>query len=483
MHFSTLALALGAVASATAQLDNVRERDINDRLKPRPDSYWDHIVNGADVAQAQAQAAARSEDSTDLSNFNLRAKAVDPSSLGIDTVKQYSGYLDNNEQDKHLFYWFFESRNDPANDPVVLWLNGGPGCSSMIGLFNELGPSAILSNQTIVRNEYAWNNNASVIFIDQPVNTGLSYSKTNATGSTVAAADDLYALLTLFFTQFPEYSKQPFHISGESYAGHYIPGIGHKIISEPNTIINLKSLLIGNGLTDPYTQYAYYRPMACGEGGYPSVLSSTACQRMDSNLASCQKLIQGCYDGTLSSCKSAFSSCNNWMLTPYQNTGSDVYDIRPDTPAQDTGVDKWLNTPSVLEAIGAEVTSFEECDNSVYNAFYNSGDWMQPIHRLVPDILAKIPVLIYAGDADFICNWLGNRAWTKALDWPGKDAFNAAPVQPLKLGGGGAQWGNLTTSGHFAFIQVFQAGHMVPTNQPEASLDMMNRWIAGEFSS
>jgi carboxypeptidase C (cathepsin A) len=104
MHFSTLALALGAVASATAQLDNVRERDINDRLKPRPDSYWDHIVNGADVAQAQAQAAARSEDSTDLSNFNLRAKAVDPSSLGIDTVKQYSGYLDNNEQDKHLFY-------------------------------------------------------------------------------------------------------------------------------------------------------------------------------------------------------------------------------------------------------------------------------------------------------------------------------------------------------------------------------------------
>ena len=117
---------------------------------------------------------------------------------------------------------FFESRNDPENDPVVLWLNGGPGCSSLMGLFMELGPSSINRKLEVVYNDHSWNNNASVIFIDQPVNVGFSYSSGQVT-NTVAAGKDIYALLTLFFKQFPEYAHQDFHISGESYAGHYIP--------------------------------------------------------------------------------------------------------------------------------------------------------------------------------------------------------------------------------------------------------------------
>ncbi|EJT43687.1 YBR139W-like protein [Saccharomyces kudriavzevii IFO 1802] len=87
--------------------------------------------------------------------YSLRLRTVDPSKLGIDTVKQWSGYMDYKDS-KHFFYWFFESRNDPANDPIILWLNGGPGCSSFTGLLFELGPSSIGADMKPIHNPYSW---------------------------------------------------------------------------------------------------------------------------------------------------------------------------------------------------------------------------------------------------------------------------------------------------------------------------------------
>lgn len=69
-----------------------------------------------------------------LPNHQLRIKST-PENLGLDTVQQYTGYLDIEDEEKHFFFWTFESRNDPTNDPVILWLTGGPGCSSSMGLF------------------------------------------------------------------------------------------------------------------------------------------------------------------------------------------------------------------------------------------------------------------------------------------------------------------------------------------------------------
>lgn len=141
----------------------------------------------------------------------------------------------------------------------------------MTGLFMELGPSSINEKRELVFNPSSWNANASVIFLDQPVNVGYSYSS-GSVSNTVAAGKDVYALMTLFFKQFPEYATQAFHIAGESYAGHYIPAFASEILSHKKRNINLQSVLIGNGLTDGLTQYDYYRPMACGEGGWPAVL-------------------------------------------------------------------------------------------------------------------------------------------------------------------------------------------------------------------
>lgn len=284
----------------------------------------------------------------------------------------------------------------------MLWLSGGPGCSSLTGLFLELGPSSINEDRKVVYNPYSWNSNASVIFLDQPVNTGFSYSGGSVSNS-IAAGKDVYALLTLFFKQFPEYAHQDFHITGESYAGHYIPALASEILSHKKRNINLKSMMIGNGLTDGLTQYGYYRPMACGEGGWPAVVGESSCQGMDNSLPRCQALIESCYDtDSVWTCVPASVYCNNAMMGPYQRTGQNVYDVRtkctggPLCYVQLDWIGDWLNQPEVLDALGVEVAGYETCNFDINRNFLLHGDWMKPYHRLVPAILEQIPVAIYA---------------------------------------------------------------------------------------
>ncbi|PHH63583.1 hypothetical protein CDD81_5675 [Ophiocordyceps australis] len=474
-------------------------------IKPKkhsriPNSKWDHIVRGADVDAAFGAQGTNSKVDGQLSSFNLRVKEVNPADLGVDKVKQYSGYLDDDENDKHLFYWFFESRNDPKNDPVVLWLNGGPGCSSLTGLFLELGPASINKKLELVNNPHAWNNNASVIFLDQPVNVGYSYSSGSVT-DTVAAGKDVYALLTLFFKQFPEYSHQDFHIAGESYGGHYIPVFADEILSHKKRNINLKSVMIGNGLTNGLVQYESYRPMACGEGGYPAVLDQGSCQSMDNALPRCQSLVEGCYNSeSVWTCVPAAIYCNNALLLPYQRTGQNVYDVR--SKCEDSSnlcysalgwISAWLNKPEVISALGAEVDSYDSCNMDINRNFLFHGDWMMPYYRKVPGILEELPMLIYAGDADFICNWLGNRAWTDKLEWKGQEEYSKAKTLKLKFGQEGGKYeevdesdkadgyGSFKTAHNLTFMRIYKAGHMTPMDQPEASIDFVNRWLGGEW--
>lgn len=349
---------------------------------------------------------------------------------------------------------------------MVLWLNGGPGCSSLTGLFFELGPSSITDEVKVKYNPSAWNSNASVIFLDQPVNVGYSYSS-NAVSDTNAAGKDVYALLTLFFQQFPQYAEQPFSIAGESYAGHYIPVFTSEILSHKNRNINLKSVLIGNGLTDPYSQYPYYRPMACGEGGYDAVLSESQCQSMDNALPRCQSMISSCYESKgFFSCVPASIYCNNQILGTYQQSGRNPYDVRIDCEGGSlcypglSNIDSYLNKKDVMEALGVEtVDTYDSCNFDINRNFLFNGDWMQPFHLLVPGILEQIPVLIYAGDADFICNWLGNEAWSNELEWPGHKDFKSTKLSPLKADG--KEYGKVKSSGNFTFMQIYGAGHMV----------------------
>lgn len=383
---------------------------------------------------------------------------------------------------------FFESRNDPTTDPVILWLQGGPGCSSLTGLFLELGPAKINNRIEVVHNSNSWNTNASLIFLDQPINVGYSYGK-DSVNNTMAAGKDAYALLTLFFHIFPEYAKQDFHIAGESYGGHYVPAFASEILAHKERNINLKSVMIGNGLFDSYTQYPYYRPMACGDGGYPAVLNQSTCQSMDDALPRCQSLIKSCYDSE-NVCMPATDYCASALLMPYYRAGMNVYDIRKNCedssnscyPAMGWAT-KWLNNDGVMDALGVEVDGYDSCNVNLTEKFMMTGDWMRPFSHLIPMVLEQIPVLIYAGDADFICNWLGNLAWTNELKWPGQKMYNAADMFPLVMGSSheGREYGQVKSAMNLTFMRIYGAGHMTPMDQPDKSLDFLTRWLGGEW--
>lgn len=444
------------------------------QVTKKPAQFWDnHVSNDK------------------FSDYKLRVKKTEPGELGIDHTKQYSGYLDVESEDKHFFYWFFESRNDPKKDPVILWLNGGPGCSSLTGLFFELGSSAIDKNLQPVFNPYSWNSNASVIFLDQPVNVGYSYSS-QSVSNTVAAGKDVYAFLELFFQQFPEYKDVDFHIAAESYGGHYVPVFASEILSHDDKSFNLTSVMIGNGLTDPLTQYPEYENMACVPelSGAPATLEDAECEGMLANLPRCLSFIESCYESeSVFSCVPAAIYCNNGQIGPYQKTGRNVYDVRKMCEGSSLCykgleyIDSYLNQEIVKEKLGAEVETYQSCNFDVNRNFLFAGDWMKPYHKNVIELLEKeLPVLIYAGDKDFICNWLGNQAWTNELQWSGKEDFADAKTKDLFGDDGKTQIGEIKNSGYFTFARLFDGGHMVPYDQPEASLSVINRWIAGDYA-
>lgn len=175
-------------------------------------------------------------------------------------VKSYSGYLTVDERyDSNLFFWFFPAATNYSEVPVLLWLQGGPGASSMYGLFNENGPLKI-ENNTVKLREESWNKHHSVLYIDNPVGSGFSFTKDGYAQNETKVGEDLYQALKQFFLLFPELQKNEFFLTGESYAGKYVPAVAHTIHKHNQKSqfqINLKGLAIGNGLCDPEHQLEY----------------------------------------------------------------------------------------------------------------------------------------------------------------------------------------------------------------------------------
>jgi serine carboxypeptidase-like clade 2 len=176
--------------------------------------------------------------------------------------EQYAGYVTvDEEHGRALFYYFVESPYDAASKPLVLWLNGGPGCSSLgAGAMEELGPFRVNPDgKTLSRNRHAWNNVANVIFLESPAGVGFSYSNTSSDygkSGDLRTAVDSYVFLLHWLERFPEYKGRDFYIAGESYAGHYVPELATVIVAvrkhtgkDPT---NLKGIFVGNPFLDNY---------------------------------------------------------------------------------------------------------------------------------------------------------------------------------------------------------------------------------------
>jgi len=435
-------------------------------------------------------------------------KAGDNAALCDTSVKQHHGYFQisdsldsddeeemqmDNEDGKNYFYWMFEARNQIKNKkntaPVMMWLTGGPGCSSMLALLSENGPCSVNSDLSTKINKYSWHDKANVIFVDQPAGTGFSYGIDTDTNEK-EVSEDLYHFMQEFVKMHPEFKQNDFYIFGESYAGHFVPATAYRIFegnkdkSDPNLeYIALRGFGVGNGLTDPEIQYQHYPEMAFQQNlkkedqtAKPAV-SQHEYEEMKQAVEPCIKGIKQCQSDD-DACADAMSSCNSDLIYPYQKSGMNVYDMRkkcthPPLCYDFTAVGDYLNSAKVQKVLGVK-KQWDTCNFEINGGFKN--DWMKNYAANVPEMLKNgQTVLIYTGDEDYICNWLGNKAWTKALDWEHKDKFNAAPDQAWSVDG--KQHGDVRSANGLTFLRVFEAGHMVPMDQPKASLAMLNQYL------
>jgi len=322
------------------------------------------------------------------------------------------------------------------------------------------------------------------------VGTGYSYSDNGDMGLVIGEkemADNMFEFLQRFFVMYPQYQKLPFFVTGESYAGHYIPALSARIFDGNNrgegVHINLRGLAIGNGLVDPILQYPQYALYAWQH----QIITEGQFILMSILLPPCIDLIQGCIANNSMSwllCLNAYAECNPSQIGPIEFSGLNVYDIReqcedPPLCYDFSLVSSFLQQPDVIAALNVAGHSWVDCNMLVNLEFVFAGDWMLNFADDLPALLAaNISVLVYNGEYDYICNWYGSNAWVHGFDWFGHDQFNRA--QNITWNVDNEEAGSSVSALGLTFLRVKDSGHMVPLNQPKRALSMLGTFMAGQ---
>jgi carboxypeptidase C (cathepsin A) len=442
------------------------------------------------LAAMACTAAARDQQRLTMQPISLVGSAA--AAANGQGPERYSGYFKlNRTYDAHMFFFYFQARVEPDSEdtPVVLWMTGGPGCSSELAVFFENGPWNINPDDlSVSETKHGWDVHHHMIFVDQPVNTGFSYSDDDRDRcyDEECVSNDMLDFLQEFFKSVPKLQGRKFFVTGESFAGHYVPAVASHIFhatqsGEAQPPINLQGLAIGNGLTDPAIQYGAYSDYA--------LQNKLIGPLMHSNLKllypACKFALELC--DTLSwdfECILAVQFCQMTQFAPImmENFQMNVYDIRKECEgalcySEFEVLDRYLNQPSVRKALGVGDREWESCNMEVHSDFM--GDWGHNYDVVLPELLsAGVRVMIYVGDQDFICNWVGNRQWVDVLPWDGSKRWAAAVEETWLVDGEEA--GSVTAVDGFSFVKVAQAGHMVPMDQPKHGLDMITRFTRGE---
>jgi carboxypeptidase C (cathepsin A) len=391
----------------------------------------------------------------------------------------YSGYVKVNAQyDANLFYYMVPSQTAPATDPVILWLQGGPGCSSLFGSWVENGPFLIQKDKSFQANPYTWNKNATMIWIDSPVGTGFSFVRGEDYASDEKTiAGDLYTTVSsILFNIKPQFAANPFFIFGESYAGKYVPYLATTILqnnnSPKNKKINLKGIAIGDGWVDPYIQTGSYAPFLYRHDLIGEVALEIAAADYDA--------YKGAVDAGLFS---VAATIGNALLDGLMGDAGlgDPYDIRKGSDPTDPLANRlgnWLNQEKTKGLLN--VSAKQEwglCDTGPYVALMSDID--RASINLLPSILAKIPVMLYNGNYDLICNMDGTATYSSEMVWPGQSAFNSATNRTWNGPNGPA--GYFQSAQGLVRLVINNAGHMVPYDQPANSQYMVWAYLTGQL--
>ncbi|XAR60886.1 Carboxypeptidase C [Bertholletia excelsa] len=459
-----------------------------------------------------------------------------PGFNGTFPSKHYSGYVTLDEaHGKKLFYYFVLSENKPSQDPVVLWFNGGPGCSSFDGFVYEHGPfnfEMSKTNGTLPKlhlNPYSWSKVSNIIYLDSPAGVGFSYSANESdyiTGD-LKTASDSHNFLLKWFELYPEFLPNPFFITGESYAGVYVPTLAYEVAKGIDAgvkpVLNFKGYMVGNGVTDEEFDGNALVPFAHGMGLISDELFqeiTTNCEgnyyypasdNCESNLAKVDRNIQDlniynilepCYhspeiielptgdiklpssfrklgetERPLPVRKRMFGRA--WPLRAPVRDG--IVPTWPqllnseDVPCFDDEIaTSWLNSESVRKAIHAEQESvagrWELCTDRII--FRHDAGSMIKYHKNLTS--RGFRALIYSGDHDLCVPYTGSEAWTRSMGYKIIDEWRPWTSDGQVAGYLQGYENNLT------FLTVKGSGHTVPEYKPREALNFYRRWLAGE---
>jgi len=402
---------------------------------------------------------------------------VDPTLLeGVNSdLESYAGFITVDEPNQgNMFFWFFPAQENPETAPVVIWLQGGPGGSSMFGLLKLHGP--ILTTQdengnvAAAENPYSWHRKHNMIYIDNPVGAGFSFS--NKLPETQAdVGTNLYNMLQQWFTLFPMYQENPFYPFGESYAGKFVPTIGRKIHEENqvegNIRINLAGLGIGDGWMSPYHNARYGKFLY--QVGLVDETVLEECLRMEANT---QLLIDnGQWTEAWASWNNEFGYFLDTMEYSYYYEISQAdYD-----PAEDN-YEIFCNAESTREAIHVGNLEYPNSGDVYYSML---DDFMRSSKEDIEFLLEQYKILIYDGNFDIICNHSGVLDLINDLNWSGASDYKTATRKAYRYGD--ELVGYLKTAQNLHLLLVRNAGHMVPLSQPPWAQQMIEDFTAGNI--
>lgn len=402
----------------------------------------------------------------------------------LNFAPSYSGYLTVNKTcNSNLFFWFIQAYHDWENAPLVLWLQGGPGASSLFGLFTENGPYDLIAADRVSARKYSWHLAANLIYIDNPVGTGFSF--TDNDDCYARNEDDvginLYRALSQFIKLFPELKNNRFYPTGESYAGKYVPAVAHYIHTmnqkADTAKINMAGIAIGNGLSDPVNQLKY------GEYLYQlGLVDLNGLHLIQKYQEDGRKLIE---QGKYLDAFHLFDNLIDGDKTPYSSvfknlTGMESYFnyVNDGPDKSDEYLGKFVQSSEVRRAIHVGSNIFHDLTGENRVEDFLEGDVMASVAPWVSELLSHYHTVIYNGQLDIIVAYPLTVNYLQNLKFSGDDEYKTKVRYIWRVDNEIA--GYVKDAGNLTEILVRNAGHMVPANQPKWAFDIITRLTSGK---
>lgn len=399
------------------------------------------------------------------------------------------------------FYWKFEDRDKlpDNNHRTTFWLNGGPGCSSMDGALLESGPFRINDKKEITYNSGSWHKLSDMVYVDQPAGTGFSYTD-DYRHDLDQIADDFLVFLEKYFEIFPEDKENDLYLSGESYAGQYIPYIARAMLNSTESY-KLKGLLIGNGWISPNEQslsdVEFAMKAKLIDHTHPNWLrlmdATQKCQQVVNEIDSTfddgeihdyetsSSLCENLLNIILSSSRDPSKPDNEQCINMYDYTLKDTYpQCGSNWPNELAYVTPFLNLDDVQSNLNLKnKMNWVECNGKV-GRFFKARNSIPAIH-LLPELTEKVSVVLFHGNLDIICNYIGAESMIKKLKWGGKRGFSE-DIEAKDWVYEDETVGYIKSESNLTFINIFNASHMVPYDQPEVSRALIDL-ITGKYDT